>query len=166
MFVFGEFDFGAFCELEQIRARIDVLNWLYDPKLGLALPLVVSLLASIPKHLAASVAGVLGKLGPTLLGRKQGLGCLPGVVVRPDLAFQQHAVEAGFIRVALPLVAIEVVPARELVVSEAAGEPGARLPAREPLLVARLAGAPAEGQGGLPERSWLSVASHGRILSC
>ena len=47
MFVFREFDFGAFCELEKIRARIDVLNWLYDSKLGLALPLVVSLLASI-----------------------------------------------------------------------------------------------------------------------
>ena len=39
--------FGAFYELEKIRVLIDVLNWLYDSKLGLALPLVVSFLASI-----------------------------------------------------------------------------------------------------------------------
>ena len=42
-----EGDFGAFHELEKIRVRIDVLNWLYDSKLWLAFPLVVSLLASI-----------------------------------------------------------------------------------------------------------------------
>ena len=39
--------FGAFRELEKIRVRIDVLNWLYDSILGLAFPLVVSLLANI-----------------------------------------------------------------------------------------------------------------------
>ena len=47
VFVFCKFDFGAFRELEKIRARIYFLNWLYDSKLGLALPRVVSLLASI-----------------------------------------------------------------------------------------------------------------------
>ena len=42
-----ECDFGAFHEVEKIRVRIDVLNWLYDSKLGLEFPLVVSLIASI-----------------------------------------------------------------------------------------------------------------------
>ena len=59
-------------------------------------------------------------------------------------------------------MAIEVVPARELVVAEAAGEPGARLPPREPLLVAGLP-VPAEVHGGLPERSRDPVARHAWI---
>ena len=83
-------------------------------------------------------------------------------MVRPDLTFQQHTVETGFIRVALPLVAIHVVPAHELVVAVAAGVPGARLPPREPLLVARLP-VPAEVHGGLPEWSRAFLARHAWI---
>ena len=162
MVVGREFYFGAFCEFEKIRARIDVSCWLYYREIRLAILLVVGPLLRTDAQLTASVAGVLSKLGPTLLGRKQGLGCLPGVVVRPDLTFQQHTVETGFIRVALPLVAIQVVPARELVVAEAAGEPGARLPAGEPLLAARLP-VPAEVHRGLPERSRAPVAGHAWI---
>ena len=53
---------------------------------------------------------------------------------------------------------IEVAPECELVVPEAAGELGTWLPPHEPLLVARLAGAPSEGQGAFHERSRYSVA--------
>ena len=42
----GECYFGAFHELQKIRVRIDFFNWLNDSKLGLALPLVISLVAS------------------------------------------------------------------------------------------------------------------------
>ena len=82
-----EFDFGAFYELEQVWVRIDVLDWLDDPNIRLAILLVVDPLLRTDALLAASVAGVLGKLRPTLLGRKQGLGCLPGVETHPDLTF-------------------------------------------------------------------------------
>ena len=78
---------------------------------------------------------------PTHLTRKEGLECLPGVGVRSDLALFDQAVETGFIRVAHPLMPIDVVPESELVIADAASEPGARLPSREPLLLERLAGA-------------------------
>ena len=160
MVVGREFYFGAFREFEKIRAGIDVSGRLYYREIRLAILLVVDPLLRTDALLAAFLAGVLSKLRSTLLGWKQGLGCLPGVVVRPDLTFQQDAVETGLVRVALPHVAIEVVPARELVVAEAAGEPGARLPPRKPLLAARLAGAAAEGHGGLPEWSRVPVTCH------
>ena len=86
-------------------------------------------------------------------------------MVRPDLTFKQQTVEAGFIRVALPLVAIEVVPARELVVAEAAGESGAWLRPCEPLLLERFAGTTTEGHGGLLEGSRVPIARHARSLS-
>ena len=164
-----EFYFGAFCELEQVWVRIDVLDWLDDPNIRLAILLVVDPLLRTDALLAASNSRVPGKLRPTLHGRKQGLGCLPGVETHPDLTFEQQTVQTGLIRVALPLVAIQVVPARERVVAEAAGEPGARLPPREPLLVAGLP-VPAEVHGGLPERFrdhvarqagyWLSISDY------
>ena len=91
--------------------------------------------------------------------RIKGLGWLPGVEVRPDLALVNNAVETGLILVALPLVAIEVVPAREGVMAEAAGERGAILLAHEPLLVTWLAGA-AEVHGGPPEGSLVPEARH------
>ena len=97
---------------------------------------------------------------PTHLGRAEGRGCLPGVVVRPDLTLLDQAVEAGSIRVALALVPIQVAPERELVVAEAAGEPGARLPPREPLLQARRAGSAAELHGVLPHGPREPIACH------
>ena len=87
MVVGREFDFGAFCELEQVWVRIDVLDWLDDPNIRLAILFVVNPLLRTDALLAASVAGVRGKLRPTHLGRKQGLGCSPGAGTRPDLTF-------------------------------------------------------------------------------
>ena len=63
----------------------------------------------------------------------------------------------------MPLVAVEVVPARELVVAEPTRESGARLPPREPLLVARLPVA-AEVHRGLPEGPSVPVARHAGSL--
>ena len=103
-------------------------------------------------------------LRPTYLGRTEGLGRLPGVAVRPDLTLFDQAVEAGFIRVALPLVPIEVAPERELLMAEAAGEPGARLLPREPLLLARLAATPTEDHGWLLKVSREPVARHASSL--
>ena len=40
-----EGDAGAFQEIEQVRVRVDVLDWLYDYIVLLAPPLVVPLLA-------------------------------------------------------------------------------------------------------------------------
>ena len=71
-----------------------------------------------------------------------------------------QAVEAGQVRVALPLVPVEVAPERERVVAEAAGEPGARLPPLEPLLRAGFARSPSECHNGLPERPRAPVARH------
>ena len=99
-------------------------------------------------------------LRPTYLGRTEGLWCLSGVVVQPDLRLFDQAVEAGYIREALALVPIKVAPEQELVVAEAAGEPGARLPPREPLLQARLAGSAAELHGVLPHGPRDPIASH------
>ena len=83
-------------------------------------------------------------LGPTHLGREQGHGCSIGVKTHPDLTFLDKAVEAGQVRVALPLVPVEVAPKRERVMADATGEHGARLPPLEPLLRAGLAGSPSE----------------------
>ena len=123
---------------------LNFFNWLNDAYIGPALPLVVPPLGSSRQSLAAFIAHVQSMLGPTHLGREEGRGCLPGVVVRPDLTLLDQAVEAGYIRVALALVPIQVASNRELVVGEAAGEPGARLPPREPLLLPRLAETAAE----------------------
>ena len=65
-----EFDFGAFCELEQVRVRVDVLDWLDDPNIRLAILLVVDPLLRTDALLAASIAGVHVKLRPTHLDRK------------------------------------------------------------------------------------------------
>ena len=60
---------------------------------------------------------------------------------------------------ALPLVAIEVVPPTKLVMAEPTCEPGARLPPREPLLVARLPVA-AEVHRGFPKGPSVPVSRH------
>ena len=99
-------------------------------------------------------------LGPTHLWREQGHGCSPGLVVGSYPTFLDQAVEVAFIRVALPLVPVEVAPERERLVADATGEPGARLPSLEPLLRAGLAGPPSECHGGLPERPRAPVARH------
>ena len=65
---------------------------------------------------------------------------LPRVEVAPEAALPHHAVDSGWVAVALPLVAIEVVAATIVMVAEAAGEPGAVAPPHVPLLAAWLAG--------------------------
>ena len=65
-------------------------------------------------------------LGRTFL-RQKGAWCLPGVIVRSDLTFRQNIAETDLIRVALPLVIIEVFPACYGVFADTAGELGARL---------------------------------------
>ena len=72
-------------------------------------------------------------LRPTLLGREERLGCLLEVVIHPDLTLAQQAVDSGWVAVAHTLVAIQVVPPREVVVAEAADEPGASYPPHVPL---------------------------------
>ena len=123
----------AFHQLEEIRVGIQVSDRLNDLKSGPAILPVVDPLLRTGALLAASVACILCKLGATLLGRTEGPDGLPGVETHPDLAFSDHAVEARLVSVALPLVAVQVVPARELVVAEPTREPGARLLAHEPL---------------------------------
>ena len=73
-------------------------------------------------------------LRPTLLGRKERLRWQHDLWNYPDLTLAQQTVEGGLIRVPLPLVSIEVVPPREVMVAEAADEPGARSPLRQSLL--------------------------------
>ena len=68
-------------------------------------------------------------------------------------------VEARLISVALPLVAVQVVPATKLVMAEPTREPSSRLLPREPLLVARLPVA-AEVHRGLPEGPSVPIARH------
>ena len=109
---------------------------------------------------AAFVAGVLAMLRTTPPGGHEGPGRPPGVVVDPELALAQHAVEPRLVRVAQPLVAVQIVPARELVMAEAAGEPGTRLLPHEELLLAPLAGSAAEGRGGLLQGYMVTVFFH------
>ena len=59
---------------------------------------------------------------------------------------------------------IEVVPPREVVVAEAAGEAGARAPPHVPLLMARLAGAASERHRMLIGYPWLAVWHHASSL--
>ena len=113
--------------------------------------------------LTTSNACVLCKLRATHLGRTQGPGYLPEVETHPDPSFIKNAIEARIVSVALPLVAIEVVPPTKLVMAEPKREPGARLPPREPLLVARLPVA-AEVHRGLPEGPSVPVARHAGFL--
>ena len=147
-------DSGAFHELEQIWGRVDVSDRLGDLYSRPA-PLLVVTLHLCSRHLpAAFVAGVLAMLRTTPPGGP------PGVVVDPDLALAQHAVEPRLVRVAHPLVAVQIVPARELVMAEAAGEPGTRLLPHEELLLAPLAGSAAEGRGGLLQGYMVTVFFH------
>ena len=109
--------------------------------------------------LAASFACILCELGATLLGRTEGPDGLPGVETHPDLTFFYNAVKARLISIALPLVAVQVVPTSKFMMAEPTREPGARLLPREPLLEARLPVA-AELHGGLPEGPRVSISPH------
>ena len=109
---------------------------------------------------AALVAGVLPMLRTTLLGGKESCEFSPGVPVGPEGALAQQAVQPCLVRVARHLVAVQVVPTRELVMAEAAGEPGTGLAPQEPLLHARLARAPREGGDALLEGSRVPDGCH------
>ena len=124
----------AFSQLEKIRVGIHVSNRLDYLELSLAILPVVDPLLRTGALLATSVACVLGELGATLLTRTDRPGCLPGVETHPDLTFSDNAVKSRLISVALPLVAVQVVPASKLVMAEPTRESGARLLPREPLL--------------------------------
>ena len=153
-------DSGAFHELEQIWGRVDVSDRLGDLYSRPA-PLLVVTPHLCSRHLpAALVAGVLAMPRTTPPGGHEGPGRPPGVVVDPELALAQHAVEPRLVRVAQPLMAVQIVPARELVMAEAAGEPGTRLLPHEELLLAPLAGSAAEGRGGLLQGYMVTVFIH------
>ena len=151
---------GLCREVRQIGGRVGGSTRINDSKLGLAFPFVVPLLASILQLSTTFFAGVLDVLRPTPLGLYEGPGGSPGVQVSPESALAQQTIQSRPVGVARHLVAVQVVPTRELAMAEAAGEPGTRLPPREPLLLELLARAAAEDHGGLLERPPLPVECH------
>ena len=65
------------------------------------------------------------------------------------MALPHQAVDARWVAVAFKLVTIQVDPLREVMVTEAAGEVGARSPPHVLLFMTRLAGAASERHRGL-----------------
>jgi hypothetical protein len=132
LMIFLEFESGALHELEQVRGLINVFGSFNDRNRLAPLLVVVLLLCSRQLPTAYS-AGVLAMLRATPLRRHERPRGLPWVEIASETALPHKAVDSGRVAVALPLVPIEVVPAREVVVAEAAGEPGAWSPPHVPL---------------------------------
>ena len=151
---------GLCREVRRIGGRVGGSTRINDCVCWPAPLLVVALHLSRGQLPTTLVADVLHMLGTTLLGGNEECGCSPGVQVDPESALAQNAIQPRLVGVARPLVAVQVVPTRELAMAEAAGEPGTRLPPREPLLLELLARAAAEDHGGLLERPPLPVECH------
>ena len=103
-------------------------------------------------------------LRTTPLGWHEGSRGLHRVEITSETALPHQTVDSGWVAVALSLVPIQVVPPREVVVAEAADEPGASYPPHVPLRQSLLAGAAAECHRGYLAYPRLAVGHHASSL--
>lgn len=130
--IFLEIESGALHELEQVRGLIYVFGYFND--LNRLAPLLVVVLLLCSRQLPTAIdAGVLNMPRSTPLGWHERPRGLPRVEIASETALLHQAVDSGWVAVALPLVPIEVVPPREVVVAEAAYEPGTMTSPHVPL---------------------------------
>ena len=131
--IFLEIESGALHELEQVRGLINVFSY-FNYRNRLEPLLVVVLLLCSLQLPTAFHALVLKMLRSTPLGWHERPRSLPRVEIASETALLHKAVDSGWVSVALKHVPIQVVPPSEVVVAEAAYEPGAMSPPHVPLM--------------------------------